>query len=108
TYREMLARFATLAGRPRPVTVPVPGLTPALAGPWAGRLTPVPEGLVRALVGSLPHVESVTLEVADETALHRRAREAAFADARQRAELYASLAGRTPGAVHLVSEVLAP
>jgi uncharacterized protein YbjT (DUF2867 family) len=107
TYREMLARFAALAGRPRPVTVPVPGLTPALAGPWAGRLTPVPEGLVRALVGSLPHVESVTLEVADETALHRRAREAAFADARQRAELYASLAGRTLGAVHLVSEVLA-
>ncbi|HLS40662.1 MAG TPA: SIMPL domain-containing protein [Ornithinicoccus sp.] len=53
------------------------------------------------------HVESVTLEVADETALHRRAREAAFADARQRAELYASLAGRTLGAVHLVSEVLA-
>jgi uncharacterized protein YbjT (DUF2867 family) len=55
TYREMLARFAAVAGRPRPVTVPVPGLTPALAGPWAGRLTPVPEGLVRALVGSLPH-----------------------------------------------------
>lgn len=52
------------------------------------------------------NVESVTLEVADETALHRRAREAAFEDARQRAELYASLAGRTLGAVHLVSELL--
>jgi uncharacterized protein YbjT (DUF2867 family) len=55
TYREMLARFAAATGRPQPVVIPVPGLTPALAGSWAGRLTPLPAGLVRALVESLPH-----------------------------------------------------
>jgi uncharacterized protein YbjT (DUF2867 family) len=55
TYREMINRFADLAGlRPRTVlTVPV--LSPRLASKWVGFVTPVPTGLAKPLVESLLH-----------------------------------------------------
>lgn len=55
TYREMITRFARIAGlRPRTV-VTVPVLTPHLASQWVGLVTPVPTGVAKPLVGSLLH-----------------------------------------------------
>ncbi|GAA4411425.1 hypothetical protein GCM10023168_32270 [Fodinibacter luteus] len=55
TYREMINRFAKLAGlRPR-VIVSVPVLSPYLASQWVGLVTPVPTGVAKPLVGSLLH-----------------------------------------------------
>ncbi|GAA4400359.1 hypothetical protein GCM10023153_27770 [Ornithinibacter aureus] len=55
TYREMINRFATIAGlRPR-LIVSVPVLTPYLASQWVGLVTPVPTGVAKPLVGSLLH-----------------------------------------------------
>ena len=55
TYRQMIERYAAVAGlRPRWVqTVPV--LTPRLASHWIGFVTPVPTGVAKPLVGSLVH-----------------------------------------------------
>jgi uncharacterized protein YbjT (DUF2867 family) len=55
TYRQMIQRYAAVAGlRPRWIqTVPV--LTPRLASHWIGLVTPVPTGLAKPLVGSLVH-----------------------------------------------------
>ncbi|WP_161958548.1 SIMPL domain-containing protein [Ornithinimicrobium cavernae] len=50
-------------------------------------------------------IDGLTLSVADQADLHARAREAAFADARARAEQYAALAERTLGAVRGVRDV---
>ncbi|TWP35555.1 NAD(P)H-binding protein [Leekyejoonella antrihumi] len=55
TYRQMIERFARLAGLRRRLVVTVPVLTPRLASYWVGFVTPVPTGLVRPLVGSLIH-----------------------------------------------------
>jgi uncharacterized protein YbjT (DUF2867 family)/tryptophan-rich sensory protein len=55
TYREMIARFADVTGRPRPFVVTVPVLTPRLASHWVGLVTPIPAGLAKPLVGSLVH-----------------------------------------------------
>ena len=49
-------------------------------------------------------LDGVSLEVADPGPLHERARAAAFADARARAEQYAALAGRPLGPVLRVTE----
>ena len=55
TYREMIDRFARLAGlMPRRI-VSVPVLTPYLASQWVGLVTPVPTGVAKPLVGSLLH-----------------------------------------------------
>lgn len=55
TYREMMLRYAGVAGlRPR-VIMPAPVLTPALSSHWIGLVTPVPRGLARPLVESLRH-----------------------------------------------------
>ncbi|MBU9945301.1 MAG: NAD(P)H-binding protein [Dermatophilaceae bacterium] len=55
TYREMINRFARIAGlRPR-LIVSVPVLTPYLASQWVGLVTPVPTGVAKPLVGSLLH-----------------------------------------------------
>ena len=55
TYREMIHRFAYVAGLRRRVVVTVPVLTPGLASLWVGLVTPIPSGLARPLVGSLVH-----------------------------------------------------
>lgn len=53
TYRQMLQRYAAIAGlRPR-VIIPVPLLTPRLSSLWIGLVTPLPTGLARPLIDSL-------------------------------------------------------
>lgn len=55
TYREMMCRYAAVAGLPRRLIVPVPVLTPRLSSHWVGLVTPVPASLARPLTESLRH-----------------------------------------------------
>ncbi|MEW2064852.1 SDR family oxidoreductase [Streptomyces sp. NPDC007002] len=55
TYRDMMQRYAAVAGlRPR-VILPVPVLTPTLSSRWVGLVTPVPSSIARPLTESLRH-----------------------------------------------------
>lgn len=53
TYREMMQRYAAVAGLRRRVVIPVPLLTPRLSSHWVNLVTPLPIGLARPLVDSL-------------------------------------------------------
>jgi uncharacterized protein YbjT (DUF2867 family) len=53
TYAEMMRRYATAAGLPPRVVIPVPLLTPRLSSLWVGLVTPVPGSLAMPLVESL-------------------------------------------------------
>jgi uncharacterized protein YbjT (DUF2867 family) len=53
TYREMMDRYAALAGLRRRLIIPVPLLTPRLSSHWINLVTPLPYGLARPLVDSL-------------------------------------------------------
>jgi uncharacterized protein YbjT (DUF2867 family) len=53
TYREMMQRYAEVAGLRRRLIMPVPVLTPRLSSLWVGLVTPLPTGLARPLVDSL-------------------------------------------------------
>jgi uncharacterized protein YbjT (DUF2867 family) len=53
TYREMMRRYAALAGRRAPLIVPVPVLTPGLSSLWVNLVTPVDAGLARPLIDGL-------------------------------------------------------
>lgn len=55
TYREMMRRYAAVAGLRRRVIVPVPVLTPRLSSHWVGLVTPVPASIARPLTESLRH-----------------------------------------------------
>ncbi|MGW7382396.1 SDR family oxidoreductase [Streptomyces sp. NPDC054794] len=55
TYRDMMLRYAAVAGLPRRVILPVPVLTPRLSSHWVGLVTPVPASLARPLTESLRH-----------------------------------------------------
>lgn len=55
TYKEMMRRYASIAGLPPRVIVPVKVLTPALSSHWVGLVTPVPRAIARPLVESLVH-----------------------------------------------------
>ncbi|MGW1375504.1 SDR family oxidoreductase [Streptomyces sp. NPDC002446] len=55
TYREMMRRYAAVAGLPPRVILPVPVLTPRLSSYWVGLVTPVPPAIARPLVESLRH-----------------------------------------------------
>ncbi|GAA3290392.1 hypothetical protein GCM10020295_04740 [Streptomyces cinereospinus] len=55
TYREMMRRYAAVAGLPRRLIVPVPVLTPRLSSHWVGLVTPVPASIARPLTESLRH-----------------------------------------------------
>ncbi|MGV9559572.1 SDR family oxidoreductase [Streptomyces sp. NPDC003401] len=55
TYRQMMIRYAAVAGLPRRVIVPVPVLTPRLSSHWVGLVTPVPASIARPLTESLRH-----------------------------------------------------
>ncbi|MEU5591888.1 SDR family oxidoreductase [Streptomyces sp. NPDC020298] len=55
TYRDMMTRYAAVAGLPRRVIIPVPVLTPGLSSHWVGLVTPVPASLARPLTESLRH-----------------------------------------------------
>lgn len=53
TYREMMDRYADVAGLPRRLVFGVTPLSPVLSRHWINLVTPLPIDLVRALVGSL-------------------------------------------------------
>ncbi len=53
TYRDMMQRYAKVAGLPRRIIVAVPVLTPRLSSHWVGLVTPVPNAIARPLVESL-------------------------------------------------------
>jgi uncharacterized protein YbjT (DUF2867 family) len=53
TYKDMMDRYAEIAGLRRRVVVPVPVLTPRLSSHWINLVTPLPYGLARPLVDSL-------------------------------------------------------
>ncbi|WP_308014113.1 SDR family oxidoreductase [Streptantibioticus parmotrematis] len=55
TYREMMRRYAAVAGLPRRLILPVPVLTPGLSSHWVGLVTPVPASIARPLTESLRH-----------------------------------------------------
>ncbi|MEV1319271.1 SDR family oxidoreductase [Micromonospora arborensis] len=53
TFREMMQRYARVAGLHRRIIVPVRALTPSLSSYWVGLITPVPNAIARPLVESL-------------------------------------------------------
>lgn len=53
TYREMMQRYARVAGLPRRLVLPVHVMTPRLSSHWVGVVTPIPNSLARPLVASL-------------------------------------------------------
>ncbi|WP_406379194.1 SDR family oxidoreductase [Streptomyces sp. NBC_01618] len=55
TYRDMMQRYAKVAGLPHRVILPVPVLTPGLSSLWIGLVTPVPPSIARPLAESLRH-----------------------------------------------------
>lgn len=55
TYRDMMQRYARVAGLPRRLILPVPVLTPRLSSHWVGVVTPVPASIARPLSESLRH-----------------------------------------------------
>ncbi|MGL4173783.1 MAG: SDR family oxidoreductase [Actinomycetota bacterium] len=55
TYRDMMHRYATIAGLTPRRIFPVNVLTPQLSSHWVGIVTPVPGSIARPLVESLVH-----------------------------------------------------
>ncbi|WAU81634.1 SDR family oxidoreductase [Streptomyces sp. Qhu-G9] len=55
TYRQMMVRYAAVAGLPRRLILPVPVFTPTLSSYWVGLVTPVPRSIARPLTESLRH-----------------------------------------------------
>lgn len=53
TYRDMMDRYAAIAGLRKRLIIPVPLLTPRLSSHWVNLVTPLPYGLARPLVDSL-------------------------------------------------------
>ncbi|MGI9666883.1 MAG: SDR family oxidoreductase [Acidimicrobiia bacterium] len=67
TYEEMMQTYASVAGLPRRLIIPVPVLSPRLSSLWIGLVTPLPVAIARPLVESLRH----EVVVRDGTALAR-------------------------------------
>ncbi|MEU4257906.1 SDR family oxidoreductase [Streptomyces fradiae] len=55
TYRDLMRRYAAVAGLPPRVILPVPLLTLRLSSLWVGFVTPVPASIARPLADSLRH-----------------------------------------------------
>ncbi|MGZ4611611.1 MAG: SDR family oxidoreductase [Kineosporiaceae bacterium] len=55
TYRQMMQRYAAVAGLPHRLIIPVNLLSPRLSSHWVGVVTPVPNSIARPLVESLVH-----------------------------------------------------
>ncbi|MCX5387192.1 SDR family oxidoreductase [Streptomyces sp. NBC_00083] len=55
TYRDMMERYAKVAGLPHRLILPVPMLSPRLSSHWIGLVTPVPRAIARPLAESLRH-----------------------------------------------------
>ena len=53
TYAGMMQGFASVAGLPRRILLPVNVLSPGLSSHWVGLVTPVPNSIARPLVESL-------------------------------------------------------
>ncbi|WP_053649099.1 MULTISPECIES: SDR family oxidoreductase [unclassified Streptomyces] len=53
TYRDMMIKYAAVAGLPKRLIMSVPMLTPGLSSHWIGLVTPVPATLARPLAESL-------------------------------------------------------
>jgi uncharacterized protein YbjT (DUF2867 family) len=53
TYRQMMVRYAELAGLRRRLIVPIGVLTPRLSSHWVNIVTPVPKALAQPLIESL-------------------------------------------------------
>ncbi|MEO3876475.1 SDR family oxidoreductase [Nonomuraea sp. B12E4] len=53
TYADMIRGYASVAGLPQRLIIPVRVLTPRLSSLWVGLVTPVPAGIARPLVESL-------------------------------------------------------
>ena len=53
SYRDMMRRYAAVAGRRAPLVVRVPVLTPRLSSYWLALVTPVDFGVARPLVQGL-------------------------------------------------------
>lgn len=53
TYRDMMSRYAKIAGLRRRIIVRVPLLTPRVSSMWVGLVTPVPASIARPLIDSL-------------------------------------------------------
>ena len=53
TYRDMMDRYAAIAGLRKRLIIPVPLLTPRLSSHWVNLVTPLPYTLARPLVDSL-------------------------------------------------------
>jgi uncharacterized protein YbjT (DUF2867 family) len=55
SYEDMMRCLADVAGKRRPLIVPVPVLSPRLSSYWLGLVTAVPASVARALIGGLKH-----------------------------------------------------
>ena len=53
SYREMMQRYAAVAGLTHRIIVPVPVLTPWLSSQWVNVVTPVPKAIAQPLIESL-------------------------------------------------------
>ena len=55
SYRDMMQRYAAVAGLPRRVIIPLAVRTPGMSAHWVGLVTPVPHRIARPLVAGLEH-----------------------------------------------------
>lgn len=53
SYREMMQRYARVAGLKHRIIIPVPVLTPWLSSQWVNVVTPVPKAIAQPLIESL-------------------------------------------------------
>lgn len=72
TYREMMHRYADVAGLRRRLIIPVPFLTPRLSSYWVNLVTPLPIGLARPLVDSL--CNDVVVGADEQASVHDKGR----------------------------------
>jgi uncharacterized protein YbjT (DUF2867 family) len=55
SYQQMMGMLADVAGKRRPLVIPVPVLSPHLSSYWLGLVTAVPADVAKALIGGLKH-----------------------------------------------------
>jgi uncharacterized protein YbjT (DUF2867 family) len=55
TYEDMMRVLAEVAGKRKPVIIPVPVLSPRLSSYWLKYITSVPTNIAQALIGGLKH-----------------------------------------------------
>ncbi|HSJ28657.1 MAG TPA: SDR family oxidoreductase [Acidimicrobiia bacterium] len=70
SYRDMMQRYARVAGLRRRVVLSVPMLTPRLSSLWIGLVTPLPIGVARPLVDSLRNEVTVRDRSAERFGIH--------------------------------------